>query len=273
MGLLQFNRSMNSVILVSTLHDPPFALKQIYEEIGSSIKKFFKKGVICYTPTTSADFVQILEKEGLQVISGVNLNHVDIYRRAINAGLDSIVNNREARLFYIDFDRLLHWCKNFPTELSKILSEMNKMDLLMLARTKRAFETHPATQRETEIIVNELGSKVLGLSETRDLISFCWGLSYDLGKKLLTIKNSTLTGFYLTWPILLWKWASTKAYLETEGLEWETPDRFLSEIQKLGYDIWLKNFENPGEWNKRVKILHDCIDELSNIISLKVLSI
>jgi len=261
---------MKSVILVSTLHDPPFALKQIYQETVVSIKSFFKMRYICYTPATSSEFVQALEKEGFQVLSGANLNHVDIYRRAIKASLDSVSDNRDARLFYIDFDRLLHWCKNFPTELSKILSEINKVEFFMLGRTKRAFETHPSTQRETEIIVNELGSKGLGFSKTQDIISVCWGFTYELGKKLLGVKNSTLTGFYGTWPLLLWNWASTKSYLETNGLEWETPDRYISDIKKVGYDIWLKNFENPGEWNKRVKILHDCLDELFNITNLKL---
>ena len=262
---------MNSVILVSTLHDPPFALKQIYKETVSCLKKLFKKNIICYTPTTSAEFVQSLEKEEFQVISGINLNHVDIYRRVIKAGLDLVANNRETRLFYIDFDRLLHWCKTFPTELSKILCDLTKMDFFMLGRTKRAFETHASTQRETEIIVNEIGSKILGFPKPHDIISVCWGFTYDLGKKLLTIKNSTLTGFYGTWPLLLWNWASTKGYLETEGLEWETPDRYISDIKNVGYDIWLKSFENPNEWNKRVRILHDYLNELLNITHLKII--
>lgn len=264
---------MNSVILVSTLHDPPFALKQIYQETVATIKRCFNQSYICCTQATSSEFIHALQKEGFQVLSGTNLNHVDIYRQAIKAGLDWVANNRDTKLFYIDFDRLLHWCKNFPTELTKILSEINKTDLLMLGRTKRAFETHPTTQRETEIIVSELGSKICGLSKTHDFISICWGFTYDLGKKLLGTKILTSTGFYGTWPILLWKWASTKAYLEVEGLQWETPDRFRSEIQKLGYNLWLKNFESPEEWTKRVKILHDCLDELLNIINLKIISL
>jgi len=120
--------------------------------------------------------------------------------------------------------------------------------------------------------VNELGSNVLGFSKTRDIISVCWGFTYELGTKLLNVKNSTLTGFYGTWPLLLWKWASSKAYIEVEGLEWETPDRYISDIKTVGYDRWLKNFENPNEWNKRVKILHDCLDELLTIIQLKMIS-
>ncbi|MDD1777109.1 MAG: hypothetical protein LUQ65_03000, partial [Candidatus Helarchaeota archaeon] len=195
---------MNPVILVSTLHDPPFALKQIYQETVASIKSFFNKSYVCYTPSTSSEFVQALEKDRFQVLSGASLNHIDIYRRAIKAGLDSVANNRGARLFYIDFDRLLHWCNNFPAELSKILGEITKMEFFMFGRTKRAFETHPSTQRETEIIVNKGGSKVLGLSKLQDIISVCWGFTYELGKKLLGVKTSTPTGFYGTWPLLLW---------------------------------------------------------------------
>ena len=266
--------SNNLPILVSTLHDPQFNLQYIFEETIVSIKNLFQKRYISCTQQTSTEFIQVLEKEGFQITVS-DSTHIDIYRTAIKAGIDEIEKtqptHRDTSLFYIDFDRLMHWCKNYPEELSNILSHLNEKDLTLLGRSKQAFDTHASTQKETEIIVNKIGSKILGLSDTYDIISVCWGFTPELGKKLLTIKNSTLTGFYGTWPLFLWKWASSKDYIETNGLEWETPDRYIIDIQKLGYKNWLKRFENPGEWAKRVKILHDCLDEMLNFVKIKLL--
>lgn len=162
---------------------------------------------------------------------------MNIYRNAIKVAVDEIekikAENRNKKLFYIDFDRLMHWCKNFPEELSHVMSHLNEKDLTLFGRSKRAFNSHASTQKETEIIINEIGSKILGLSNTYDIISVCWGFTPELGKKLLTVKNTTRTGFYGTWPLLLWKWASSKEYIETDGLEWETPDRYVKDIQEI----------------------------------------
>ena len=70
-------------------------------------------------------------------------------------------------------------------------------------------------------------------------------------------------GFYAARPVFLWSWAETKHYVEVEGLEWETPDRFRAEIAELGYDAWLDQFQSPAEWRRRVACMNDCLEELA----------
>ena len=130
------------------------------------------------------------------------------------------------------------------------------------------FETHPETQQYTERLVNQLGSKILGIKGTHDLISVCYLFTKDLAEKLLYTSYPTEMGFYASWPVILWMNAKNKEYIEVEGLEWETPDRYKEEINEKGYEEWLKQFQTAAEWKMRVLLLEDCITELSNFQNL-----
>ena len=98
----------------------------------------------------------------------------------------------------------------------------------------------------------------------------CHIITKELAVKILRMQNKTDSGFYCTWPILLWSWADSKRYMEVEGLEWETPDRYRKYIDNNGYEKWLNDFINPSEWRVRIGILHDCLIELLNLISLRL---
>ncbi|MFX0138793.1 MAG: hypothetical protein ACFFDN_34450 [Candidatus Hodarchaeota archaeon] len=254
-----------NLLLCSTFHDPEFRLKNLLNSTVSKIKKTFLKAVICLTPTTSEEVHKFLSGNDFKVVSEPSMRNVDTYRVAIMKTLDKIEKSQTEKIFYIDFDRLIHWIDVYPTEFINLISKGIDVDYLHIGRTLRAFETHPSTQQKTEIIVNEIGSRVLGLSEPIDLISVCCIFTKELGEKLMEIKNETTTGFYCTWPLLFWNWATKKQYIEVEGLEWETPDRFMAEITDLGYKEWVKQFQSPIEWEKRVKYLHECLSELSKL--------
>lgn len=53
-------------------------------------------------------------------------------------------------------------------------------------------------------------------------------------------------------------------------LEWETPDRFKIEITKRNYGEWVKKFQTPTEWKLRVKILRECLIELTQITDFEL---
>ena len=71
-------------------------------------------------------------------------------------------------------------------------------------------------------------------------------------------------GFYAEWPITLWRSARNPLYLECEGLEWETPDRYIEEIKAQGYEEWKKSFQTGSEWRRRSVMLRDFIDSALN---------
>ncbi|GAH06017.1 unnamed protein product, partial [marine sediment metagenome] len=148
------------------------------------------------TPVTPEEVSDFLIQEDFEVVSGPRMIQVDNYKEAVKLALDNVVSPENEKIFYVDFDRLIHWINAYPNELTNTLKENSDVDYLHIGRTKRAFNSHPLTQKETEIMVNEIGSKILGFSETKDIISVSFLFTKDLGEKILKIRNSTKTGFY-----------------------------------------------------------------------------
>jgi hypothetical protein len=58
----------------------------------------------------------------------------------------------------------------------------------------------------------------------------------------------------------LWRSAGNPLYLEREGLEWETPDRYQEEIRTQGLEGWKLNFQTVNEWRRRIAMLKDFIE-------------
>jgi len=251
-------------LLCATYHDPEFRLSNLIKSALPKLKELFVKGIICLTPYTPDEVHNFLTKNGFIAQVESDDRQIAIYKTALRITLENIDNPSSQRIFHIDFDRLVHWINTYPKELTNILQNNINVEYLHIGRTTRAFSTHPKTQRETEIIVNEFGSKILGFGDIKDLISVCYIFSKDLGEKILKINNFTTTGFYGSWPIYFWNFANTKSYIEVEGHEWETPDRFKVEIEKIGFERWKEQFQSAKEWHKRVNVLHDCLLEMSD---------
>ena len=108
------------------------------------------------------------------------------------------------------------------------------------------------------------------VTKTKNKFLFCFLISKELGNQIIKRKNNTITGFYSSWPIIFWNIAESKRYIEVEGLEWETPDQFKNEIDELGYEKWLRKFQSPTEWRKRVKLLHEGLLEILQLAELNL---
>ncbi len=261
----------NPIILTSTFHDPEFSLKNLYIKAEPILKTIFKKRIIVLTPFMNDEIVSFLKSESFIVVKCLTNSRVDTYRLAYKTALDHVEDDRSEKIMYIDFDRLIHWVNNYPNELRKVIT-MSDVDHLHVGRTSRAFNTHPITQKNTEIIINEIGSKLVTPERIIDILSVCCVITKKLALNLLKVKNVTTDGFYCTWPIMLWKWADKSNYIEVDGLEWETPDRFQKKIELNGHDEWLKSFLNSNEWKNRVDLMHQCLHELFTISSIMLLN-
>jgi hypothetical protein len=180
---------------------------------------------------------------------------ISSYQTALSRALTPNVDS----LFYCDLDRALHWIKSHPQELEALATTNYENDFVLIGRTRRAFDTHPETQTITEGIGNTLASKVLGFQETRDILGTTWILTPTLAKKVIKLKQMNQFGFYAEWPITLWRSARRPKYVESEGLEWETPDRYPEEIRAQGLDEWRRSFQTASEWRKRTEMLRDFI--------------
>jgi hypothetical protein len=124
---------------------------------------------VAYTPKTHPGAVRLLVKKGFKVYKAGN-TVISSYQTALKQALDPKVK----ALIYCDLDRALHWMRTYPEELRKIAETTPENDLVLIGRTKRAFETHPETQKLTEGIGNMVSSKILGFNNTHDILGTTW---------------------------------------------------------------------------------------------------
>ena len=259
----------NSVIICSTLHEPEFRLKQFIVSIIPFLKENLGSIIISCTKKTNDNVLKFLRDNGFIVSVPEDFDRISAYRDAIQTALEYIEFADSQRILYIDFDRLVHWIMNYPDEFLESIEKVNSVELTHFGRTPKAFSTHPPTQENTERIVNYLSSQLLGFKDAQDLISVCFSFTVQLADLMLSKKYYTSMGFYAAFPVLLWNYAESKQYIEVEGLEWETPDRYQETIMEMGYEKWLIMLQNSSEWKMRVNLVEDCIIELSKLYDFK----
>jgi hypothetical protein len=221
--------------------------------------------VVHCSPATGETDLDLFDLMGIDVIKGKNKTIVDAYRSAVTYGCKKLAPDQS--LLYTDFDRLVHWVMRFPEELAQIITSQLNNEFVLIGRTARAFNTHPETQRSTEQLANTFGSQILNVAKTIDLVSACWMAKKPLIEKGLSFETTTSRGFYAMWPIHFWTLAKIPHYVEVEGMEWETPDRYQKEITELGYDHWLEQFQTSDEWKRRVGLLTEMLSEYNRIAS------
>jgi hypothetical protein len=178
-----------------------------------------------------------------------------LYRDALQVACAPDVD----RVVHCDFDRLLHWLATYPQELRGILDgpQLRAHDYLQCGRTPRAFRSHPSTQTRTEGLLNATLSRLLDLDPPRDFYASCFAAAPPIIARLATLPAWNRYGFYATWPFVAWRTAANPGYLEAEGLEWETPDRYQAEIHAEGYEAWLTRVQTTAEWVRRVRVVED----------------
>ena len=226
----------------------------LIEEVGEKLRRSFNSVSVAHTPKTHPETISLLEERGYPTFKAKD-TVVNCYQTSLNQSLKS----KTSDIFYCDLDRALHWIRNYPKELEALIKPSIHTDFVLIGRTKRAFDTHPETQTITEGIGNTLASKVLGFLEIRDILGTTRILTPTLAKKVIELKPMNQFGFYAEWPITLWRSARRPEYVEAEGLEWETPDRYPKEIRAQGLDEWRRSFQTASEWRKRTEMLRDFI--------------
>ncbi len=156
---------------------------------------------------------------------------------------------------YCDFDRLIHWQRRYPEELRDVAKKLDKSDgFTFICRTKRAFETHPDTQKDTETVYNALVSDYLGMEV--DIGSGTFGFDDKSRRAFASIKDDVSDARFLGCFLLCIKRGKIAiSRVEAEGMEWETPDIYIKEIKKMGYKKWLAGFQTHDEWRRRVSYI------------------
>lgn len=241
-----------SVALAATLHDPRGDLSPFVAPALPDLRRLYQGLVIVATAESDPALLEGLARAGVVVeispgaYSEVGGKRLDAVRRAATMA---------PAIHLCDFDRLLHWWHVARAELVDVLDQLSRVDLLLLGRTTRAWSTHPASQLETEQAANRAVSILYG--RPVDVCSGSRGLSRRAVAYLEAHSRVRTVGSDAEWPLLLRNAGGfSRAERETEGLEFETGDRFPNEIRRAGgHAAWLAELDgDAARWVERTRI-------------------
>lgn len=246
----------SSVCLASPLHDPDGRLLELLQAHGQKLLQRYKgNAVVSVSPATAPDVIALLKSQQFTIQMQRKDSSVLLGNNYLNA-LKLALPTKAHYIHLIDFDRALHWMHRFPRELRDVLDIFPSCQgFISFVRTKRAFETHPQTQRSTENVVNAIASEVAGVDV--DIMSGSFGFEAKLAKKMVEEVKQKDYGIYAEFLRVAIKHKSLISTIEVEGLEWETPDQFQNEIRAKGYTEWLQEFESLAQWGRRIELVEN----------------
>ena len=246
---------MTDVALALIQYDPNGALFDQTVRILPRLQQVFADVAVYANAATSPRSLGYLRQQGVRVTAEgvqVGLNHVGWFRRA---SMQLALHGPCPFILYCDFDRILHWMEFEAQELSDVARRLTQYDFTVLGRTERAFATHPRIQRDTEAIINHVFERIT--DRAWDTGAGARGLSRRAAEAIVTRCLDDQISNDVTWPLCLQQLSGfTLGYIETEGLEFETPDRFPAEVaQAGGVAQWSEQLDDdPQHWAARLEL-------------------
>ena len=223
--------------------------------------------LVILSPATPPATSRLLEDAGAHVVvndPGLmgSSNFLGRKRRlAVMLSLETAPEATHAHL--CDFDRVLHWAQFHPEELRAVLPFLCAYDFTVLGRTARAIASHPRVQRDTEAIINH----VFGLTSGRawDVTAASRGISRRASRVIAECADDTI-GNDCSWPLCIMRHAKLSlAYRETNGLEFETLDRYEGIAGAAGGRVaWLERLDtDPKQWAMRLELARIEIESIA----------
>jgi hypothetical protein len=163
-------------------------------------------------------------------------------------------------LHYADMDRLLRWAETRPQEWRQAVEAIQKVDCLVMGRTQAAYRTHPRSLILTEAISNRVVSHFLG--QEMDVSAGSKGFSRRAAEYLASnTQPGKALGTDAEWPILLKRAGFRVDYLEVDGLDWESADRYQEQAANQD-DQRLRAEEvdaDPASWEWRARVADEIV--------------
>jgi hypothetical protein len=247
-----------NVALACTHHDPDGRLDAQLRRVLPALSALYAHIAVVATDGTSPRALGDLRGAGASVADSGGARD-DTFRvlgrrrrEAIALAFDRAPGAAHAHL--CDLDRALHWMETYPEELRDVVRRIPDADFTVLGRTERAYATHPRVQRDTEALINHAFGLVWG--EPWDVGAASRGLSRRAAGIVAASGDDTI-GNDCSWPLCLLRVHGARiAYRATEGLEFETPDRYPAEIAAVGgRDAWIARLDSdPRQWAHRIEL-------------------
>jgi hypothetical protein len=259
---------VSSTGLAVTVHDPDRRLLERFQPgLGEIDALYVAKAAAC-TESTAFETVSALQEAGFRVRISPEGRTGQARRDTVGA---LILDDGFEMVHYADLDRLLHWHYAFPNELQATLDATPASQYVALGRTERAWETHPQVQVLAEKLTNQAFASALGIEGETDLVAGSALLSRNAAETLVRHSIELTGATDLEWPALVIReLGDFPEFRQVEGLEFETPDYFVQEIEAAGgVAEWIqKTYSRPEVWATRTKLALDSINALRRVFGV-----
>lgn len=245
---------MPRAALLATLHDSKGWSIQPLREVAPTLGRLYEARIVVVTETTSPRVVAALLESGWTVERHRAKTGVDYISDSRRLLLQAAVEHGNGYMQLTDMDRALHWARTYPEELEAVVAAMPEHGFTVYGRTRRAFESHPRNQTETERLANRVFSLIVG--REMDITAGSRGASRDAAELILRYSRGRYFDSDSEWPLIIHYKGSGLGYREVEGLEWETRLKREEWVHADGRRTDIKEFyeTNPESWVYRTML-------------------
>jgi hypothetical protein len=245
-----------SVALAFTYHDPKGRMYLSWQQTLPAFRQLFDEVVVQLSRTAYRPSVELFEHYG--ALMQHDSAHLPPGKRALGAkrrhALSLALQTSCPLLLLCDGDRILHWVQRYPEELAAVVAGLGTYDCTIFGRTARAFATHSRVQRETEAIIDHVYCLVSG--HQWDVTAAARGFSQRAASAIVREHADDTIGNDVSWPLFLQQRGGfSLGYVEVEGLERETADRYQEEVKVAGgVQQWTAAIDtDPRIWADRLE--------------------
>lgn len=249
-----------TVALALIQHDPRGLLFDQTVRVLPQLQHVFSDIALYANVATAPHSLEYLTQHGVRVRAEAVEEGFNVIGKFRRAAVEFALQGPCPFILYCDFDRILHWMEYHPEELRHVTQHITRYDFTILGRTPRAFATHPRIQRDTEAIINHVFERVSALASSDrawDTSAGARGLSCRAAEAIVTGCRDDAISNDVTWPLCLQQRGDfSLGYLEAEGLEFETPDRFPAEVARAGgVAQWSEQLDDDVQhWAARLEL-------------------
>lgn len=246
------------IALAATHHDPDGRLFDQTARVLPLLQTLYQHIAVFATPATVSRSCELINQNGADLDIGdtalpTGHLHLGLWRRrALGFALQMCTPDY---VHFCDLDRILHWAEYYPYELRAVLDDIDRDDCTVYGRSARAFASHPRMQTETERLANQVFALVSGLPW--DVMAASRGFSRAAAEYIVETCHDDTVGSDCAWPLQIKAQGQISlGYRETEGLEFETGDRFPNEIEAMGgMANWIASLDrDPQQWLVRLDL-------------------
>ncbi|HEU5013617.1 MAG TPA: hypothetical protein VFT66_13920 [Roseiflexaceae bacterium] len=246
-----------SVVLATTVHDPGGRMLEQTARALPILREIFASIAAQVTHASSDTTLALLHEAGALIRQDPAERFAGYMKlgRPRRESVELALQCEQLLIMFCDFDRVIHWADVYPDELAATAARLPEQDFTVMGRTPRAFASHPRVQRDTESIVNHVFAMTRG--KPWDITAAARGLSRRAAKAILAGCPDESIGTDASWPLFVQQAGGfSMGYLATEGLEFETADRFGDEVAAAGgMAQWIARMDaDPRNWAQRLEM-------------------